>query len=90
MRLQISNLNKTYSNGVQALKNVSLDIPPGMFGLLGPNGAGKSSLMRTYIYIYMYIYIYIYIFIRNHDGANEVTESSIHRELTLPNMGETR
>ena len=47
MRLQISNLNKTYSNGVQALKNVSLDIPPGMFGLLGPNGAGKSSLMRT-------------------------------------------
>lgn len=47
MGLQISNLNKTYSNGVQALKNVSLDIPPGMFGLLGPNGAGKSSLMRT-------------------------------------------
>jgi len=47
MELQISNLNKTYSNGVQALKNVSLDIPPGMFGLLGPNGAGKSSLMRT-------------------------------------------
>ncbi|GGZ81360.1 ABC transporter ATP-binding protein [Algibacter mikhailovii] len=47
MGLQISNLNKTYSNGVQALKNVSLDIPSGMFGLLGPNGAGKSSLMRT-------------------------------------------
>jgi ABC-type multidrug transport system ATPase subunit len=32
---------------VQALKNVSLTIPTGMFGLLGPNGAGKSSLMRT-------------------------------------------
>ena len=27
--------------------NISLDIPPGMFGLLGPNGAGKSTLMRT-------------------------------------------
>lgn len=45
--LVIKNLSKTYSNGVQALNNVSLDIPVGMFGLLGPNGAGKSSLMRT-------------------------------------------
>jgi ABC-2 type transport system ATP-binding protein len=47
MELIIENLSKTYSNGVQALKNVSLHIPSGMFGLLGPNGAGKSSLMRT-------------------------------------------
>lgn len=47
MELKIENLSKTYSNGVQALKNVTLDIPQGMFGLLGPNGAGKSSLMRT-------------------------------------------
>jgi len=45
--LTIRNLSKTYSNGVQALKNVFLEIPEGMFGLLGPNGAGKSSLMRT-------------------------------------------
>jgi len=47
MNLTISNLSKTYSNGVRALRNVSLDIPSGMFGLLGPNGAGKSTLMRT-------------------------------------------
>lgn len=47
MRLKIENLSKTYPNGVQALKNVTLDIPTGMFGLLGPNGAGKSTLMRT-------------------------------------------
>lgn len=47
MELQIKNLNKTYSNGVHALKDVNLTIPQGMFGLLGPNGAGKSSLMRT-------------------------------------------
>ncbi len=47
MNLVIENLSKTYPNGTQALKNVSLEIPTGMFGLLGPNGAGKSSLMRT-------------------------------------------
>ena len=45
--LDIRDLSKTYANGVQALKNVSLQIPNGMFGLLGPNGAGKSTLMRT-------------------------------------------
>lgn len=45
--LSIKSLSKTYSNGVRALDNVSLEIPNGMFGLLGPNGAGKSSLMRT-------------------------------------------
>ncbi|WP_345240956.1 ABC transporter ATP-binding protein [Nibrella saemangeumensis] len=46
MRLDITNLSKTYPNGVQALKNVTLTIPKGMYGLLGPNGAGKSTLMR--------------------------------------------
>jgi len=46
MQLTIRHLSKTYPNGTQALKNVSLDIPPGMFGLLGRNGAGKSTLMR--------------------------------------------
>ena len=45
--LILDHLNKTYPNGVQALKDVSLHIPNGLFGLLGPNGAGKSSLMRT-------------------------------------------
>ncbi|MDN5200549.1 ABC transporter ATP-binding protein [Fulvivirgaceae bacterium BMA10] len=47
MKLIIERLSKTYPNGTQALKNVSLEISTGMFGLLGPNGAGKSSLMRT-------------------------------------------
>jgi ABC-type multidrug transport system ATPase subunit len=46
MELEICTLSKTYANGVQALRNVSLTIPRGMFGLLGPNGAGKSTLMR--------------------------------------------
>lgn len=47
MELKITNLSKTYKNGVKALDNVSLTIPRGMYGLLGPNGAGKSTLMRT-------------------------------------------
>ncbi len=47
MALTITGLSKTYPNGVQALKNLSLTIGNNMFGLLGPNGAGKSSLMRT-------------------------------------------
>lgn len=44
--LSIRNLAKTYAGGVRALRGVSLDIPPGMFGLIGPNGAGKSTLMK--------------------------------------------
>jgi ABC-type multidrug transport system ATPase subunit len=47
MELQIRNLSKTYSNGVAALKDITLTVPRGMYGLLGPNGAGKSTLMRT-------------------------------------------
>lgn len=47
MQLTIRNLSKTYSNGVAAIADLSLEIGTGMFGLLGPNGAGKSSLMRT-------------------------------------------
>lgn len=46
-KLVITDLSKTYPNGVKALDNISLEISNGMFGLLGPNGAGKSSLMRT-------------------------------------------
>ncbi|MEM9161867.1 MAG: ABC transporter ATP-binding protein [Cyanobacteria bacterium P01_F01_bin.4] len=45
--LTVRNLNKTYPNGIQALRDISLAIDRGIFGLLGPNGAGKSSLMRT-------------------------------------------
>lgn len=46
MHLVIRDLSKTYPNGTEALKDVSLDVPKGMFGLLGRNGAGKSTLMR--------------------------------------------
>jgi ABC-type multidrug transport system ATPase subunit len=44
--LAIRDLVKTYPSGVHALKDVTLDVPAGMFGLLGPNGAGKTTLMK--------------------------------------------
>lgn len=46
MGLKIQNVSLTYSNGVRALQDISLDIPVGVYGILGPNGAGKSTLIR--------------------------------------------
>ncbi|HEX4949066.1 MAG TPA: ABC transporter ATP-binding protein [Blastocatellia bacterium] len=45
--LNLTGLSKTYPGGVQALQEIHLNVPRGLFGLLGPNGAGKSTLMRT-------------------------------------------
>ena len=44
--LSISNLTKTYPSGLQALKNINLEIRNSeIFALLGPNGAGKTTMI---------------------------------------------
>ena len=44
--ISINDLDKTYANGVEALKGVSLEVQQGdFFALLGPNGAGKSTII---------------------------------------------
>lgn len=44
--IEITNLTKIYPGQIQALRDLTLTIGPGMFGLVGPNGAGKTTLMR--------------------------------------------
>ena len=45
--IEINNVNKVYSNGFVALKEINLKIHSGeIFALLGPNGAGKSTLIN--------------------------------------------
>jgi ABC-type multidrug transport system ATPase subunit len=46
MELRLRGISKTYPSGVQALTDVTLTIPVGVFGVLGPHGAGKSTLIR--------------------------------------------
>lgn len=46
MKLTVEDLNKSYRGQVQALRQVRINLGPGVLGLLGPNGAGKSTLMR--------------------------------------------
>jgi ABC-2 type transport system ATP-binding protein len=46
--ITVDNLSKTYASGLQALKNINLEIRRGeIFALLGPNGAGKTTLIGT-------------------------------------------
>jgi ABC-2 type transport system ATP-binding protein len=50
--VHIETLRKRYSNGVEALAGVSLQVPYGsIFGLIGPNGAGKSTMVKSLLSI---------------------------------------
>ncbi|MCK9292310.1 MAG: ABC transporter ATP-binding protein, partial [Bacteroidales bacterium] len=46
--LELSNLNVSYPNGIQALSAVNLKIDEGgLWGILGPNGSGKTTLLKA-------------------------------------------
>jgi ABC-2 type transport system ATP-binding protein len=47
--IELDGLTKTYADGTQALKGVSLSLDQGMFGLLGPNGAGKTTFLSILV-----------------------------------------
>jgi hypothetical protein len=49
LQLDIRGVSKTYPNGVQALKDVTLTIPVGLYGLLGPNGADEMRNTLGYL-----------------------------------------
>ena len=46
--IEFKNISVTYPGGVEALKNITLDITEGDFVIIvGMSGAGKSTLLRT-------------------------------------------
>ncbi|WP_369926302.1 ABC transporter ATP-binding protein [Xanthomonas sp. NCPPB 2632] len=68
--LHVHDLRKTYANGVEALKGISLTVQPGdFFALLGPNGAGKSTLIGI-----------LSSLVNSTSGDAEVFGVSIHRQ----------
>ena len=74
--LAVSNLVKTYRNGVQALKGIDLEVEEGdFFALLGPNGAGKTTLIGI-----------VTSLVNKTGGAVSVFGHDIDRELDGPGI----
>jgi ABC-2 type transport system ATP-binding protein len=47
--IELEGIAKTYADGLEALKGVSIRLKRGMFGLLGPNGAGKTTFLSILV-----------------------------------------
>jgi ABC-2 type transport system ATP-binding protein len=47
--IELEGIVKTYADGFEALKGVSICLDRGMFGLLGPNGAGKTTFLSILV-----------------------------------------
>ena len=47
--IELADLAKTYADGTEALRGVSLGLDRGMVGLLGPNGAGKTTFLSILV-----------------------------------------
>jgi ABC-type multidrug transport system ATPase subunit len=47
--IELEGIAKTYADGFEALKGVSISLDRGMFGLLGPNGAGKTTFLSILV-----------------------------------------
>lgn len=76
--LTISNLSKTYKNGYQALKNISLDVEQGdFFALLGPNGAGKSTTIGVITSLVTKTTGKVHVFDSDVDSESEQAKSYI-------------
>jgi ABC-2 type transport system ATP-binding protein len=76
--LSISNLHKTYSNDVVALKGISLEVAQGdFFALLGPNGAGKSTTIGIIASLINKTSGEVRIFDHNIDSELEIAKSCL-------------
>ncbi len=71
--LSISNLQKTYSNGLVALKGIDLTVEEGdFFALLGRNGAGKSTAIGI-----------ISSLVNKDGGSVQVFDADVDRDFAL-------
>lgn len=89
--MELKNVSKTFP-GVQALKNVNIDLNAGeVLGLCGENGAGKSTLMKILTGIYKPdpgAEVYVggeRVEVRNVNHARDLGLSIIHQELNMVN-----
>lgn len=78
LALEINSLRKTYANGLEALKGITLFVPEGAFiGLLGPNGAGKSTTISIINSLALKTSGQVYVFGLNIDVDSSLAKAKI-------------